>query len=184
VLASDIIGETAVLAGYDVKKTDTLGMAQRGGAVVSHVRIAEKVWSPIIRDGSVDLILAFEKLEAARWAHYLKPGGIVIVNDYIQPPLSVGLGAEAYPTQEEIEAILKARTSHVYFIDANALATEKTGNVRTANILMLGCMSVFAPLDRETWERSIRERMPARLVDINLAAFEAGRKELEGVRIQ
>lgn len=183
VLASDIIGETAVMAGLDVKKTDTLGMAQRGGAVVSHVRIAKKVWSPIIRDGSVDLILAFEELEAARWAHYLKPGGIVIVNHYIQPPLSVGLGIDTYPSRENIEAILKARTDQVYFIDANALA-EKNGNIRTANILMLGCMSVFAPLDKETWIKSIRERMPAKLIDINLSAFELGRKEIEGVRIQ
>ncbi len=183
VLASDIIGETAVMAGLDVKKTDTLGMAQRGGAVVSHVRIAEKVWSPIIRDGEVDLILAFEELEAARWAHYLRPGGIAIVNDYVQPPLSVSLGGDVYPSRETIESILKTRTGQVYFIDANAKAAE-TGNIRTANILMLGCLSVFAPLEKDTWIASIRERMPAKLVDINLAAFELGRKEIEGVRIR
>jgi indolepyruvate ferredoxin oxidoreductase, beta subunit len=183
VLASDILGETAIMAGLDVKKTDTLGMAQRGGAVVSHVRIGEKVWSPIIRDGNVDLILAFEELEAARWVHYLKPGGIVIVNDYVQPPLSVSLGTDTYPSRETVESILKTRTEQVYFIDANARAAE-TGNIRTANILMLGCLSVFAPLEKDTWIKSIRERMPAKLVDINLAAFELGRKEIEGVRIR
>ena len=94
VLASDIIGETALAAGFDVKKTDTLGMAQRGGSVISHLRLAPKVWSPIIKDGEVELILAFEKLEAARWSHYLRPGGIAIDNNYEQPPLSVSLGQE------------------------------------------------------------------------------------------
>jgi indolepyruvate ferredoxin oxidoreductase beta subunit len=101
VLASDIIGETAIAAGFDVKKTDTLGMAQRGGSVVSHVRMAPKVWSPLIREGQADLLLAFEKLEAARWSHYLRPGGIAIVNMYEQPPLSVSLGQEKYPAQDE-----------------------------------------------------------------------------------
>src|SRR4030042_2609671 len=89
VLASDIIGETALAAGYDVKKTDTLGMAQRGGSVGSHVRLAEKVWSPLIKEGEADLLLTFEKLEAARWSHFLKPGAVAIINSYEQPPLSV-----------------------------------------------------------------------------------------------
>ncbi|MCJ7604885.1 MAG: indolepyruvate oxidoreductase subunit beta [Dehalococcoidales bacterium] len=183
ILASDVICETALGAGFDVKKTDTLGMAQRGGSVVSHVRLADKVWSPIIRDGDVDLILAFEKLESARWGHYLHPGSVAIVNDYIQPPLSVSLGQEAYPTHEEIEAALKRQTDQVYFVDGNARAKE-LGNVRTLNIFMLGCFSVFAPLDADIWRDSIRQRMPEKLVDINLAAFEMGRKEIEGVRIK
>src|SRR4030042_1965648 len=106
VLASDIIGETALAAGYDVKKTDTLGMAQRGGSVVSHVRLAPKVWSPLIREGEADLLLAFEKLEAARWGHYLRPGGVAIVNNYEQPPLSVSLGKERYPSDKELTAAL------------------------------------------------------------------------------
>ena len=90
ILASDVICETALGAGFDVKKTDTLGMAQRGGSVTSHVRLGSKVWSPIIRDGDVDLMLSFEKLEAARWGHYLHEGSVAIVNDYMQPPLSCG----------------------------------------------------------------------------------------------
>jgi indolepyruvate ferredoxin oxidoreductase beta subunit len=182
ILASDVICETALGAGYDVKKTDTLGMAQRGGSVTSHVRLGSKVWSPIIRDGDVDLMLSFEKLEAARWGHYLHEGSVAIVNDYMQPPLSCGLGQEKYPSHEEIDAALRRRTDQVYFVDANARAKE-LGNVRTLNIFMLGCFSVFAPIEADVWRESIRQRLPERLVDINLKAFDLGRKEIEGVRI-
>jgi len=182
VLASDIIGETALAAGFDVKKTDTLGMAQRGGSVVSHVRLAPRVWSPLIKDGEADLLLAFEKLEAARWSHYLKPGAIAIVNNYEQPPLSVSLGQEKYPTDAQITAALKRRTDQVYFIDGNKRAKE-LGNVRTLNIYMLGCFSVFAPLDIDVWQESISRRMPENIREINLTAFEKGRKEIESVRI-
>jgi indolepyruvate ferredoxin oxidoreductase beta subunit len=182
VLASDIIGETALAAGYDVKKTDTLGMAQRGGSVVSHVRLAEKVWSPLIKEGEVDLLLAFEKLEAARWSHYLKSGAIAIVNSYEQPPLSVSLGQEKYPDDDEIKTAIQRRTDNIYFIDANRLAQE-LGNVRTLNILMLGCFSAFAPVDVAIWKESISRRLPANIREINLAAFAMGRKEIEGVRI-
>jgi indolepyruvate ferredoxin oxidoreductase beta subunit len=182
VLASDIIGETALAAGFDVKKTDTLGMAQRGGSVVSHVRLGEKVWSPLIKEGECDLLLAFEKLEAARWSHYLAPDAVAIVNSYEQPPLSVSLGQENYPSDDEITAALKRRTDRIYFIDANKRAQE-LGNVRTLNILMLGCFSAFAPIDVAVWQDNISRRLPENIREINLAAFAAGRKEMEGVRI-
>jgi indolepyruvate ferredoxin oxidoreductase beta subunit len=182
VLASDIIGETALAAGYDVKKTDTLGMAQRGGSVVSHVRLASRVWSPLIIEGEVDLLLAFEKLEAARWSHYLCPGGIAIVNNYEQPPLSVSLGQEKYPTDDEIASTLKRLTDRFYFVDGTARVRE-LGNIRTLNIYMLGCFSVFAPLDIDVWKESISRRMPENIREINLTAFEKGRKEIERVRI-
>jgi indolepyruvate ferredoxin oxidoreductase beta subunit len=183
VLASDIIGETALMAGFDVKKTDALGMAQRGGSVTSHVRMAPKIWSPLIRDGEVDVLLAFENLEAARWSHILRPGGVVIVNDYEQPPQSVSLGQETYPTKEEITDILKQQTDQVYFIKASEQARE-LGNIRTFNILMLGSFSVFAPLDLDTWKRCISQRLPEKIRDINLTAFDKGRKEMESVRIK
>ena len=182
VLASDIIGETALAAGYDVKKTDTLGMAQRGGSVVSNVRIGPKVWSPMIKEGEVELLLAFEKLEAARWSHFLCPDGTAIINNYEQPPLSVSLGQEKYPSDEEIIAALKRRTDRIYLIDGNQLAQE-LGNVRTVNILMLGCLSVFAPLEAGVWQEIISRRMSEKLREINLTAFEKGRKEIENVRI-
>jgi indolepyruvate ferredoxin oxidoreductase beta subunit len=182
VLASDIIGETAITAGFDVKKTDTLGMAQRGGSVVSHVRMAPKVFSPLIREGTADLLLAFEKIEAARWSHFLRPGGIAIINLYEQPPLSVSLGQEKYPTQDEIEAALKRRTDQVYFVDGIGQA-QKLGNVRTLNLFMLGCFAAFAPMDINIWKDSVSRFLPENLREINLKAFEAGRKEIEGVRI-
>lgn len=182
VLASDIIGETALAAGFDVKKTDTLGMAQRGGSVVSHIRLAPKVWSPIISNGEVDLILAFELLEGARWSHYLRPGGIAIINKYVQPPLSCSLGKENYPSLDDAAASFARITDKVHFIDANARAREM-GNERTLNILMLGCFSVFAPIEPDVWRESIKQRLPEKLHQINLTAFDTGRKEIESVRI-
>jgi indolepyruvate ferredoxin oxidoreductase beta subunit len=157
-------------------------MAQRGGSVVSHVRLASQVWSPLIKEGDVDLLLAFEKLEAARWSHYLRPGSVAIVNNYEQPPLSVSLGQEKYPADDEIAAALQRQTDRVYFVDGNKRAKE-LGNVRTLNIYMLGCFSVFAPIDVNFWKESISRRMPENIREINLKAFEMGRKEIEGVRI-
>jgi indolepyruvate ferredoxin oxidoreductase beta subunit len=182
VLASDIIGEAAIAAGYDVKKTDTLGMAQRGGSVVSHVRLGPKVWSPLVREGAVDVLLAFEKLEAARWGHYLRPGGVAIVNNYEQPPQSVSLGVETYPDDAAIAAALERRTNRVYFVDGSGRARQ-LGNPRTLNIFMLGCLSMFAPLDIAAWKDCIRQRLPEKIREINLTAFDMGRKEIEGVGI-
>jgi indolepyruvate ferredoxin oxidoreductase, beta subunit len=183
VLASDIIGETAIAAGYDVKKTDTLGMAQRGGSVVSHVRMAPRVFSPLIREGTADLLLAFELLEGARWGHYLRPGAVAIINIYQQPPLSVSLGQEKYPTRDEIAAGLKRQTDQVYFVDGTGQA-QKLGNVRTLNLFMLGCFAAFAPLKTEIWKESVGRFLPENLREINLKAFELGRKEIEGGRIR
>ncbi|MFC1982732.1 indolepyruvate oxidoreductase subunit beta [Chloroflexota bacterium] len=177
ILASDIIGEAALAAGFDVKKTDTLGMAQRGGSVVSHVRIAPKVWSPLAKEGDVDMILAFEKLEGARWAYYLRPGGIAIVNNQALPPLAVSLGGEHYPTDEEVKNIMKRRADRVYFIDGTRLAGE-LGNVRTLNIFMLGCISPFMPLKVHIWKDSISQHIPVNIRQINMAAFDQGRKEI------
>jgi indolepyruvate ferredoxin oxidoreductase beta subunit len=181
ILASDIISETAMVTGYDVKKTDTLGMAQRGGSVISHVRIGPKVYSPLIKKGEVDLLLALEKLEAARWSHYLRPGGIAIVNNHALPPLSVNLGYERYPTDEEITNILRQHTEHIYFIDATRRAKE-LGNIKTLNIFMLGCISLFLPFKISTWRERISHRVPDSVRQINLTAFNQGRKEMQNVR--
>ena len=182
ILASDIIGETAITAGYDVKKTDTIGMAQRGGSVLSHMRIARQVWSPLIREGEVDLLLSLEKLEAARWAAYLRPGGIAIVNNHALPPLSVSLGNARYPTDDEIKGVLRQVTDQVYFIEGTKQAKE-LGNIRTLNIFMLGCISLLLPFDASTWEESISQRLPEKVREINLTAFARGRKEFDSVRI-
>lgn len=180
ILASDIIGEAAMSAGYDVKKTDTLGMAQRGGSVLSHVRIGPRVFSPLIREGQVDLLLAFEKLEAARWTNYLHAGSTVIVNDYAQPPLAVNLGYESYPADDELKALLNKRTTKVFFVQGNDQAM-KAGDARALNTFMLGCASIFLPLETGVWEETIAHRLPPRVKQINMTAFEFGRKDMSGV---
>jgi len=182
ILASDIIGEAALAAGYDVKKTDTLGMAQRGGSVVSHVRIGHRVWSPLIKEGEVDLLIAFEKLEAARWSYFLRPGAIAIVNNHALPPLSVNLGNELYPSDEEITNILKQQSNSVYFVDGTSRVKE-LGNTRTLNMFMLGCVSSFLTLKVNIWKESISQRLPLNIQQINIAAFNEGRKEGRNVHI-
>ena len=180
ILASDIVGETTIAAGYDVKKTDSLGMAQRGGSVVSHVRIAERVYSPLIKPGAVDILLSLEKLEAARWAHYLKQDGIAIVNNHALPPLSVSLGNDRYPTDEEIHGIFKEYTGNIYFIEGTGRARE-LGNLKTLNIFMLGCVSRFMAFPVSTWQENISRRLPEKVRQLNLDAFNIGRKEFQHV---
>jgi indolepyruvate ferredoxin oxidoreductase, beta subunit len=183
ILASDIIGEVAIEAGFDVKKTDTLGMAQRGGSVLSNLRIAEHVYSPLIQEGEVDILLAFEKLEAARWANYLRSGATVIVNNQSVPPLSVILGNDKYPEDEKIVNLLKQKTGDIYFIEAARRAKE-LGNARTLNIFMLGCVSSFMPFKVESWKDRLSEHLPPNLRPVNLIAFDAGRKEIKDARIR
>jgi len=182
VLASDILSEVAMAAGYDVKKTDTLGMAQRGGSVVSHVRIADKVWSPLIKEGEVDILVAFEKLEAARWSYFLSKNGAAIVNNQTTPPLSVSLGTGRYPEDKEIEEILKRSANRFYLIDGTSYAQE-LGDIRTLNMLMLGSVSSLLPIDVKTWKDCISQRLSSNII-VNMAAFDKGREEMSraGVR--
>lgn len=182
VLASDIIGEVGLAEGYDVKKTDTLGMAQRGGSVISHVRLAQKVWSPLIKEGEVDIIIAFEKLEAARYSYYLRQGGIAIVNNQSLPPLAVSLGNERYPIDVEIMNILKKRTDQVYFINGTGRAKE-LGNAKALNVYMLGCVSHFMPIGISLWKDVISQHVPESIRELNIKAFDLGGKEIRGARI-
>lgn len=183
IMASDIIGEVALSAGYDVKKTDTLGMAQRGGSVLSNVRISDRVWSPLIKEGEVDIMLAFEKLEAARWTHYLKQGAVVIVNNHTLPPLSVHLGNEQYPTDEEITDVLKSRSDCIYFVDGTRGAKD-LGNIKTLNMYMLGCASHFLPFKLSLWKAGLSQRIPLHIHRINITAFDRGRKEICDVHLK
>jgi indolepyruvate ferredoxin oxidoreductase beta subunit len=182
ILASDIVGEVALTAGYDVKKTDTLGMAQRGGSVTSHLRIGDHVFSPLIKEGEADILLAFEKLEAARWYHYIRPESQVIINNQSIPPLSVSLGTNKYPTDKEIKGLFENNTGSFYFVDALTIAKE-IGDIRTANIFMLGCISALLPMDMDLWKECISKRLPEKIVQINLQAFEQGRKRIGNVNI-
>jgi indolepyruvate ferredoxin oxidoreductase beta subunit len=157
-------------------------MAQRGGSVVSHVRIASHVWSPLIKEGEADILIAFEKLEAARWAPYLKPEGVAIINNHAIPPLSVSLGTSQYPSNQEVENVLRQRTDRVYFIDGTARAKE-LGDIRMLNIFMLGCISPLLPVELRIWQDCISRALPPKILDMNMRAFEQGRKESPHVNL-
>jgi indolepyruvate ferredoxin oxidoreductase beta subunit len=173
ILAGNIIGDAAIASGYDVKKTDTIGMAQRGGSVISHLRVAPKIYSPVIGDGQADIVLSFEKMEAARCLSFLKPGGIVILNNREMPPLSVSCGMEHYPSDQEIMSVLKQKTDSVYFVEGTK-KSEAIGNIKVLNIFMLGCLSQFMDIEDKIWRESIIKSLPAKIVAINITAFEAG----------
>jgi indolepyruvate ferredoxin oxidoreductase beta subunit len=180
ILASNIVGEVALASGYDIKKTDTLGMAQRGGSVISHLRMGRRVHSPLIRVGNVDIMLALEKLEAARWSHYLRIGAIAVVNDYALPPPSVSLGSERYPPDSEIIDSLKRRQACIYLVDAIEHA-RLLGNIRTFNVFLLGCISLFMPFKIDIWKESVKRCVPEKVAELNCTAFDLGRKELRSV---
>ena len=177
VLASDILGDVALAIGLDVKKTDTLGMAQRGGSVTSHLRIGKKVWSPLISPKEADILLAFEKLEAARWVNYIKPDGIVIINNLAIPPLSISLGTQKYPDDQDIIKSFQQRTTRIHMLDGTKEAGV-IGDVRTLNVLMLGFLSVLVPISigHEVWQQGISRHLPEKLLGMNMRAFERGRE--------
>lgn len=175
VLAGDILAEVALAAGYDVKKSDTLGMAQRGGGVIAHIRLGEEVASPLIEKGEADYLMALEKLEAARWAPYLKLEAIAVINNQAIPPLTVNRGEEVYPSDEAIREALGI--TDYFFINGGAAAGE-LGNTKVLNVVMLGALSMFLPFPPDAWKKVIQERLPAGTVELNTAAFSRGRKEL------
>jgi indolepyruvate ferredoxin oxidoreductase, beta subunit len=177
ILASDILGDAALALGLDVKKTDTLGMAQRGGSVTSHLRIGPVVHAPLISPHGADILLAFEKLEAARWINYVRPDGIVIINNHAIPPLSISLGTQKYPGDKAILESFHQRTKKVLLVEGSK-ETSHLGDVRTLNIFMLGFLSVMFPIkiDIALWKKCISERLPAKIIDLNVRAFERGRE--------
>lgn len=171
ILASNVLCSAAFLEGLDVKKSEVHGMAQRGGSVITHVRFGTKVYSPLIEEGTGNFILAFEKLEALRYIHYLKKGGITLVNEREIPPMSVLVGTASYP--KDIEKKLKKHGT-TYFIDAANVASE-LGNIRTVNIILLGVLSKFLSFKEESWEQAITENVKQRFVELNITAFHRGR---------
>jgi len=176
ILASDAMSEIGMNNGYDVKKSDTLGMAQRGGGVVSHVRWGKHIFSPLIKKGEVDFLLGFEQLEAARWAPYLKSDGVAIVSDVVIVPVSVIGGNIPYPNWGEIKGILDQYTDQVYLLPATRIGAE-VGNPRALNVVMLGSLSISLELEAEAWIEGIRRRLPPRFVESSLEAFSRGATE-------
>ncbi len=172
VLASEVLALVAAEEGYDVKQGEVHGAAQRGGAVVSHIRIGERVYSPLNLRGQTDIFVAFEKLEAARHAHYLKPEGILIVNDHRIEPTLLNPTLK-YP--DDPIGFLKSKPYRVIVLNATEMARQ-LGNERVTSLTMLGAVSKFIPLEAESWDKVIRERIPAKFLEINQRAFEEGRR--------
>jgi indolepyruvate ferredoxin oxidoreductase beta subunit len=175
-LTSDILAKAATLAGLDVKKSEIHGMAQRGGSVISQVRFGDKVYSPIIQDGASDLLVSFERLEALRWRHLLAPDGKVLINDMNMTPVTVSSGQQ--PAVEDLDARLKAEYPGARYLDAMALA-QALGNIRAMNMVIAGALSTLTPFGADVWEQAMRERIPAKLLEMNVKAFEAGRAAVQ-----
>jgi indolepyruvate ferredoxin oxidoreductase beta subunit len=177
VLAGDITAAVGLAAGYDAKKSDILGLAVRGGGVVGHVRWGEQVHSPIVPEGCVDFMLAFELLEGLRWLHQVREGGTVLLNEQEIHPVTVSSGHATYPTADTIEATLRASPCRVHRIPALKMA-QALGNTRTVNVVLLGALSTWLPVAPQIWEQVLRERIPPRYRDLNLRAFHEGRAYL------
>jgi indolepyruvate ferredoxin oxidoreductase beta subunit len=178
ILASDAMGEIGMNNGYDVKKSDTLGMAQRGGSVVSHVRWGEHVFSPMIKKGEVDFLIGFEQLESARWAPYLKHGGVAIVSDVVVVPVSVVGGTTPYPSWDEIKGVIAQYTDQIYLIPATKISIE-VGNPRALNMVLLGSLSTFLELETKAWTEAMRQRLPPKFVESSIEAFLRGADEIK-----
>ena len=172
-LTSRIIAQVAVQMGFDVKVSEIHGMAQRGGSVVSQVRYGKKVYSPIIKKGDADIILAFEKIEAARWLDYLKPDGMVIINNERINPLPVMSGKEKYP--DAIHEKIAELVPQTAIIDATDIAI-RCGNVRAANVVLVGMLSAAIGIPAEEVEKAIEAIVPAKALQVNLKAFREGQE--------
>jgi indolepyruvate ferredoxin oxidoreductase beta subunit len=183
ILASDVLAAVGLQVGCDVKESEVHGMAQRGGSVTTSVRWGDQVHSPLIGPGEAGFLLAFEKLEALRHIEKLRPGGVVLVNDYAIPPLSVSSGDDDYPDDEKVRAVLGACTADNYFVAANALAQE-LGNARVNNVVLLGALSHWLPdVPLRVWLEAVRNRVPPRFAELNEQAFIVGREEMERLHL-
>ncbi|HEY89370.1 MAG TPA: indolepyruvate oxidoreductase subunit beta, partial [Thermoflexia bacterium] len=171
--ASDIAAQVGLDLGLDAKKSEVHGFSQRGGVVESHIRWAPRVGSPTCEKGTVDVLLAFELLEAARWIDWLKPGGDIIVNRQQITPMSVNLGQATYPDAEALLAALEKRAGRVIPVEALPLA-EKAGNVRTINTVLLATLSTLLETEPQLWEDAILRRVPEKYAEVNKVAFKLG----------
>ncbi len=170
ILVSKILTQGLIEAGFDVKMSEIHGMAQRGGSVSTQVRYGDKVYSPIIGRGGADILVAFEKMEAVRYAEYLKPSGIAIINNYAIAPMPVAAGMAAYP-EGSIEAMSKAFKT----ISFNAAEiAQQIGNLKTMNIVLFGAMVKAFGMTDIDWEQVFRAQLPEKFLEVNLKAFRAG----------
>jgi len=195
ILFSNIVADLALAAGLDVKKSEVHGMAQRGGSVTSHIRYAPKVASPLIEEGTADIIVAFEMMEALRYIHFLRPDGKLIYDTHRIDPLPVSTGVVERPTDQWLEELLTARVSAESkacsasespksnvqspvsaLISVPAFqAALKLGNARVQNVVMLGAISLSLEFPEEAYRQAITQRVKPKVVELNLKAFAEGR---------
>lgn len=169
-LTSRIIGKMALSKGYDVKLSEVHGMAQRGGSVVTFVRFGNKVYEPIVEEGDADILVSFERLEALRYAHFLKKEGIIVANDMRIDPMTVVIGAKQYP--ENIFEELSKRHK-IYTVDALKTAIA-LGNSKCMNIVVLGVLAKHLEFSKEEWIEVIKATVPPKTTDLNVKAFLSG----------
>ena len=176
ILASDILCSVFHDAGYDVKKSEVHGMAQRGGDVTTHFRFGKKVYSPLIKSGDVDYLISFELLEGLRYINWVKEEGKILLNEQEIFPPAVNLGKMKYPPNV-VESFRKFFNGSVYPIRGFDIALQ-CGDPRAVNVVTLGAFSNFFDIKEEAWERSLLEYLPAKIHALNLKAFREGRKAL------
>ncbi len=170
-LASKLLGAVLTAQGVDVKVSEVHGMSQRGGSVVTYVRFGDKVYSPIVTEGEADYVVSFEKLEAARWASYLKTGGEIIVNTQEIDPMSVIIGSAEYPS--DILEELKAKGVKIDEVDAYDVAV-KAGSGKAANVVLLSRLAKKLDIPYDNWIRAIENTVAEKFVELNKKAFKLG----------
>lgn len=171
-LASKMLGKLLLSQGYDVKVSEVHGMSQRGGSVVTYVRYGEKVYSPVIDKGTADFIIAFEKLEAARWVPYLKKGGKIIMSTQEIDPMPVIICAAQYP--ENLVEKMQAVGADVDAIDALDLAMQ-AGSSKAVNLVLMGRLSKYFDATDEAWQEALEACVPPKFLELNKKAFELGK---------
>ena len=176
ILASDIMSEVFMEAGYDVKKSEIHGLAMRGGIVTSHFRFGKKVYSPLIKEGEVDILFAFEQLEGLRWINHLRPKGKILMNDHKVNPPVVNLGDMEYP--KEIPETIKGKFKDFYLVRGTDIALQ-LGDARAANVVLLGAMSKLFEIKEDLWLKTILGVLPPKVHELNRKAFATGREQVQ-----
>lgn len=171
ILAAKVLSQVALEQGLEVKMSEVHGMSQRGGSVVTYVKFGEEVYSPLVEPGEADFIVAFEKLEAMRWAHYLKPNGVLVTNQQEISPMPVITGAAKYP--EGIIEQIQAKGHKVISVNALEIA-ETCGSPKATNIVLMGVLAKQTDIGQETWLRAVERKVPAKFLDLNHKAFLTG----------
>ncbi len=170
-LASKLLGRVLVNEGYDIKVSEVHGMSQRGGSVITYVRYGDKVYSPVVQSGEADYIISFERIEAARYAHLLKKGGIIITNTQRIDPMPVITGAAEYP--EHILDELTAKDVQIEAMDALSLA-EEAGSSKAVNIVLMGQLAKHFHIDYDKWMEALEQTVKPKFVELNKKAFKLG----------